>query len=105
MWNKERDVFRVQTSVFQDFARDVGHRANRNLEELIAFHFEEVVTGRECLGAGWSSRATPRREKLLQISPVRSDFRPYTHRILRLPAANHAISNRQPIKKTGAGRD
>src|SRR2546425_12898796 len=56
MRNKKLDVRGAVPRFFQDLAGNVSHRTNRHLEQLVALHFEKMVTG--CKGLG--GRRPPR---------------------------------------------
>ncbi len=70
--NEKFDFIRAQAGVFQNFARNVSHRAHRDFEKLVAFHLEEVVAGRQRFRSWRTSRAAAGRVQAVQdnVRPI-----------------------------------
>src|SRR4030095_3977698 len=74
VWNEQVNVFCFQSSTIQHIARNLCHRTNRNFEQLVAPHLEEVIASSERISARSSSRTATRRKQLLFVTTVRLDL-------------------------------
>src|SRR5213592_852394 len=70
MRNEEIHIFSCQLSFAEHVARDFAHRPDRNLENLVALHLEEVIATRNRLSGKAALRPAARRIQLLFVTSV-----------------------------------